>query len=163
MNKLYVMIGISGSGKSTWCETHFSKDYRISRDEIRFSLLSSKDDYFAHEKEVLSIYYSEIERAITKEQEIIIADATHLTKRSRRQLLEPIKLLLKEHEYEVIFVYCSTLIETAVEHDDKRVGRRKVGEDVIEKQSHLLEEPTLAECMEWERWFPTSIVKVIGD
>lgn len=55
---LYVMIGIPGSGKSTWAKANKKeKDIYVSRDEVRFSLLQDGDEYFSKEKEVLKEFY----------------------------------------------------------------------------------------------------------
>ena len=59
MAELILMMGIPGSGKSTWVKNHMkSDDIYISRDEIRFSLLQPGDEYFSKEKEVWRIKLS---------------------------------------------------------------------------------------------------------
>ena len=51
MSKLYLMAEAPGSGKTYWATHHLTEnDKYISRDEIRFSMLEDKDDYFAREK-----------------------------------------------------------------------------------------------------------------
>ena len=61
MPKLMVMVGIPGSGKSTFAK-HYSEDANnmpivwISRDEVRYSLISEKDEYFAKEKDVFKVF-----------------------------------------------------------------------------------------------------------
>ena len=51
---LYLMMGVAGSGKSTYAKNILKDgDIYISRDEIRYSLLTEEDDYFAKENEVI--------------------------------------------------------------------------------------------------------------
>ena len=53
MIDLYIMVGVPGCGKSTWIENNRdSYSTVISRDEIRFNMLKSDDDYFKYETKV---------------------------------------------------------------------------------------------------------------
>lgn len=53
MKKIYLLCGIPGSGKSTWAKNHLDDNsIWISRDLIRFSMVSEEEEYFSKEKEV---------------------------------------------------------------------------------------------------------------
>lgn len=63
---LFIMVGLPGSGKSTFLKrrAHEFTTSRcgytvVSRDAIRFSLLSDTDDYFAKENEVFKKFTQE--------------------------------------------------------------------------------------------------------
>ena len=88
MHNLYLMIGIPGSGKSTWLKTHATDGKVISRDVIRYSLLQEGDEYFSKENEVYRIFVDEIRKSID-ENENTYVDATNLNKfaRNNDQLL----------------------------------------------------------------------------
>ena len=50
MKELVLMMGVPGSGKSTYAHNIIKTgDIYISRDEIRYSMLAEDDDYFAKE------------------------------------------------------------------------------------------------------------------
>ena len=87
MSTLYMMVGIPGSGKSTFAKT--LKGKYVSRDEVRFKLLQDEDDYFAKEKEVFQKFIYEIEEGLSKGNDVIV-DATHLNKGSRYKLFSSI-------------------------------------------------------------------------
>ena len=60
-NKLYVMIGVPGSGKSTFIKNNKKeKDIYVSRDQIRFKYLKEGEPYFTHEKQVFKEFLFEI-------------------------------------------------------------------------------------------------------
>ena len=54
-NKLYVICGVPGTGKSTFCKNHltmFGDDVKyVSRDDIRFSIVKEDEEYFEEQKE----------------------------------------------------------------------------------------------------------------
>ena len=63
MEKTLIMLcGCPGSGKSTWTQQYKEnkKVVIISRDEIRFRLVSEKEEYFSKETQVFNIFISEI-------------------------------------------------------------------------------------------------------
>ena len=54
--KVFLMAGIPGSGKSTWIRSKLTPGAEwISRDNVRFAILTDEDDYFAHEDDVFDI------------------------------------------------------------------------------------------------------------
>lgn len=132
MNKhvptLYLMCGIPASGKSTYARKLAEKTGAayVSRDEIRFSLLKDEEDYFAHEDEVLNIFYSRINEALASKNSCI-ADATHLSKKSRLQTLNQIKC----KDISIILIIMETPLLECLKRNEKRVGRTKVPETAI--------------------------------
>ena len=120
-NKLYVMCGCPGSGKSTFCKTHFENDVKyVSRDDIRFSLVKEDEEYFSHENEVFDKYISEIKDGLTYGD--TIADATHLNSGSRTKLLRNLGNSLKDCE--VIAVVVKTSLDTCINRNEKRIDTR---------------------------------------
>lgn len=137
--KVYIMSGISGSGKSYWL-VHNAKGEIISRDNIRLSLLTPTDHYFDKEDEVLKIYKNMIENAARKGKDFYI-DASHLTKKARRITLS----WIKKFNAEVICLYFEPNLDKAIYQDNLRTGRRHVTEEVIRKQVTWYEIPTVEE------------------
>ena len=60
MKTLYMMIGIPGSGKSTWLKTYADNGVIISRDEVRFSMVREDEPYFSREKEVFESFIEDM-------------------------------------------------------------------------------------------------------
>ena len=137
MKNIKLLIGISGSGKSTYShelwETNPSNFVIINRDKIRELLFgyteSSIHNYYKRndivklEKKVTKYEDTLIYEAL-EENKTIILDATHLEKK-----------YIERHEYwnvPIELVWFDINLDTAIERDSIR--NRKVGKDIITKQ-----------------------------
>ena len=104
MKELVLMMGVPGSGKSTYARNIIKTgDIYISRDEIRYSMLAEDDDYFAKENEVVRTFIQAIDDALinTQYEGKVYADATHLSPKSRGQVLN----LLKNKDKMIYFYF----------------------------------------------------------
>lgn len=143
MNKLYVLCGLPGAGKSTWAKKYLAKqaDY-VSRDKIRYTLLDTSDDYFAKEDKVFETFVKTIAKHI--EFNDTIADATHITKASRRKLLNGIRKYTNTR-FEICYICFAQTVVTCKEHNQLRDGRECVPDEVIENMSMQLHWPEYKE------------------
>lgn len=137
MNKnIYLLIGLPGSGKSTWAKKRCARNTKaayISRDEIRFSLLKDGEDYFAKEKEAFKLFISKIKKAMSnKNYKEVYIDATHLNERSRQKVLDKLNL----SNWNICLVNFTTPIEICIERNSHRTGRSFVPEDVIKNMKN---------------------------
>lgn len=133
MIKIELLVGIPGSGKSTYAKQLVAKDpanwARINNDDLR-SMLNG------------SVWTSEYEKFITDTRNYLIRDAL---KRGKNVIIDNLNLNKRHWEdtckivksvnvdaqvYEKLF-YIE--LEEAVERDSKREGKAKVGEEVIKK------------------------------
>lgn len=137
MNKLYILVGISGSGKSTWAKQKWEENplntIIVSRDKIRELL-------FGYTEETIVNYYSrpdmfKLEKKVTEFEDLlirtgimsnnnIIVDATHL----KKEYLNRYKDLPITKE----IIYFDIDVEEAINRDFNR--NRSVGGDIITKQ-----------------------------
>ena len=132
MNKknLILLAGIPGSGKSTWLRTHLGDgDAYVSRDEVRFSIISDDEDYFAHETETFDKFVREIENNLEKGKRVF-ADATHINWASRRKLIEH---LHNRENIDIDVYYFTITLPLAIARNNQRQGRARVPEDVIRR------------------------------
>lgn len=128
MSKLYLMVGVPASGKSTFAQRLVEKnkiDY-VSRDEIRFDLIKDSDDYFSKEKEVVIKFRQEVQDRLDQGKSVI-ADATHLTSVARAKFLSSLNL----DGVEVVAYVMKTPLAVCLERNAKRTGRARVPDDVI--------------------------------
>ena len=141
MSKLIMMIGVPGAGKSTWIKDHFPNIIPVSRDAIRFELLDERGgDYFDYEDEVFDKFIAQIIGGLVGE-DITIADATHLNKKSRAKVLNEVR----KYADEIEVVWIDTDIETAFAQNDQREGRAWVKHGIIRRMWFTLEEPEFDE------------------
>lgn len=141
MADLYMLCGIPGSGKTTWGKTHSSLCGRyISRDDIRFYLLKDGEDYFAHEDEVLELFYKRINESL-EEGHDTFADATHLTAAARKKFLANISA-----KYDKLQIIAFDIpLYVALERNESREGRAFVPRGVIRRMWSQYELPTYKE------------------
>ena len=143
---LYLMIGVPGSGKSTYAKNILKYgDIYISRDEIRYSLLTEEDDYFAKENEVIKTFIDNIDKSLVNEEYYgdVYADATHLSPKSRAQVLNKLK-----NKDKVSAIYLDIPLDLILERNAQRKGRALVPENVVRRMYNSIILPTKAEGIE---------------
>lgn len=145
-------IGVPGSGKSTYLK--HTKLEVISRDAIRFAILDKyhTDDYFSHEDEVWTEFVNAIVEALNDGKDVA-ADATHLSKGSRRKLLNAVipRLKIKEEKRLLIIgLYFDVPLDVCLERNAQRTGRAFVPEEQIRNMYTSLTPPDETEGIDCE-------------
>ena len=157
MNNLYVLCGIPGCGKSTWVKNRMventsSTDPKwvyVSRDEVRFSMITEEDDYFSKEKQVFEEFVNRLCGNLNDAwTQNVIADATHLNETSRDQLINAIRRKRPNLPLHITMVYFDNPLEVCKFRNDKREGRAHVPDEVMNKMYAQLEFPKLRKGLE---------------
>lgn len=152
MAKLYMMMGLPGSGKTTFAHTYFKNQsgplpVYISRDEIRFGILeeynaNTEDEYFSHEVEVYEKFCNQIILYLKRGYDVI-ADATHLYNNSRWKLINQVS----DYCDKWIVIFLNTDLKECIENNRKRTGLARVPENVIFNMNRNMEHPLLNKDM----------------
>lgn len=159
MVTLTLMVGVPGSGKSTFAEK-MEKEYnalRVSRDVIRFSMVAEDEKYFSKETEVFNTFAREIAAKLFCGYNVI-ADATHITIKSRAKLINAVKRGLKlisgnenylEENVELQAYVVRKSLERTLEQNENRKGTRSyVPESVIRRMNEQFEDISTEENFE---------------
>lgn len=133
MSNLYIMVGIPGSGKSYYLK---DKTNVVSRDKVRFSIISNEDEYFSKEKEVFKEFVRQIQEYIDKGEDVY-ADATHLNGVSRFKLMNALNL----DKVDIIPIVMRTPYKICLERNAKREGRACVPESAINRMKAFKTDP----------------------
>ena len=140
---IYIVCGIAGIGKSTYINNiKNDNDIVISRDAIRFSLLKEGEDYFSKEEQVLAIFFKTIRKETAKDDNTaynIYIDATHLTKKARRKVINNIS---NKNKDKVACIYFDPDLNRAIAQNNNRTGRALVPIKAIKDQLKYFEIPT---------------------
>lgn len=145
MNYLIMFCGIPGSGKSTEARRMagslaargISVEH-ISRDELRFSMISDESEYFSKEKEVFSKFVEKMNNSLNK-NDCTIIDATHISKTSRAKILRRVE---NPGNVWLLVLYLTTPIDVCKQQNDLRTGREQVPHEAIERMAEQFETPT---------------------
>ena len=147
MMNLIVACGIPGSGKTTTL-TNLSEVIgapHISRDEVRASFRKEDTtDYFKNETLVFASFVKQIVDAM-KLEGAAIADATHISRASRRKLFKEITKFIPFDEFTIEFIWFDTPLEVCLERNSQREGWAYVPEDVILNMNDKFEIPSIDE------------------
>ena len=142
--RVFVLSSPAGCGKTTWVKKQIAEHggIHVSRDEVRFSMVSEDEDYFAHEDEVFAEWIRQCQEAIDDDvNEDIYIDATHLTDKARANTVN--RLEFDTENVSLICVRFNVPIEVCKYRNSLRQGRAKVPEDVINKMYQRYSYPIL--------------------
>ena len=140
-NRLIVLSGIPGSGKSTYCnlikefyEPQGISVHIVSSDEIRYELDGSYSS-FKNEKEVWSKFNNKAYELSKEDHSIVILDATTLTNKQRYDYA----LKFKAYYKQIYLVVMDTPFEQCLKQNKMRPENKWVPEDVMERMKNRME------------------------
>ena len=131
---LYTMIGLPGSGKSTFASDH-PECIVVSTDAIRAELFGDESEQ-KDGKLVFDVAYAGIAKAVEAGQDAIF-DVTNLRRKYRKKIFQ---MFPKAYH---VAVFVNTSIEVCKERNAER--DRVVPEMVIDRMASNLNAPTIAE------------------
>ena len=124
MPAMIIMMGIQGSGKSTFCAKNFSEYTRINLDTLR-----------TRKKENEALWL-----AINRKENVII-DNTNPTVSDRKKYIEA----GKASQYNIIGYFMQSRLQECIERNDARQGKEKIPAIAIACTSNKLEMPSYEE------------------
>ena len=141
LKKVYILAGPPGSGKSTWAKKNLKSGYEwVSRDNVRFSIISDGEDYFSHEEEVFDTFIAYINQVLEDPcVKTVFIDATHLSKRSRYNTLSRIR---RKNIDELNCVCFTTPLNICLERNALRNGRERVPDSAVANMFKSCVRPT---------------------
>lgn len=141
MKELRILIGLSASGKSTYTKNiadERSHVVVVSSDDIRAELSNRADQ--SRNAEVFQIFHKRIDEALKNNDDVcVVADATNITIKSRRPIIQ----IGKKNNAEIIGDLIIKPFGNCVSDDMTR--EFSVGKSVIDKQVKKFEVPFFAE------------------
>lgn len=127
MSKFTMLVGVAGSGKSTFAQNLKTRGaYIVSSDAIRGELYGDENDQ-NHNQKVFEECHRRIKKGL-QEDKWVVFDATNLSARRREAFLSQIQHFKCKKDC-IVFI---TPYETILERMEKR--ERKVPAEVIHKQ-----------------------------
>jgi predicted kinase len=130
-NTLVFVIGVPGSGKSTFAREHFPSDAIISTDRIRGELSNNEANQLVSEN-AFKLAAQAVEERL-KRGEIVVLDAQNLSRNNRAQFVE----IAKRYGSKVQGIFLDTSIAESIKRDEGR--GRKVGSSYIRQRSNALQ------------------------
>jgi predicted kinase len=139
--RFYLLVGIPGSGKTTYARRHLAGALRLSLDDLRLMLTGVAYDA-RYESMVVSVAHAALGAMLARARawgHDILLDATNTTRDRRRFYLQ----MAARHDLPVVAIHFDCPLELALARDAARPN--PVGEEVVRRFHAQLQPPTLAE------------------
>ena len=142
--KVFLMSGPPASGKSTWVRSKLLPGSEwISRDNVRFAIVSEDEEYFSHEDEGFDTFIDYINQYLDDDvTDTLFIDATHLNEKSRHKTLSRVH---REKITQLNSVCFSTSVAECCLRNYYREGRERVPDSVIRNMFESYKLPTAKE------------------
>lgn len=137
MNRLIFLIGLPGSGKTTYAKNNLSNCEILSSDSIRKELFGDETCQ-ADNKLIFSTLYERAKEHLKNGKDVVI-DATNVKLIERQKALSE----FKDFSVKRIAIVINTPVKECIERDKSRV--RTVGKNVIYKFKKIFSKPTKEE------------------
>ena len=125
-----MMVGLPGSGKSTYVQSIAAAGQWVSRDKIRFANTDLEQGYFSNENKVFELFVQEIVGKLNNGEDVY-ADATHISWGSRKKLLQAIGSKILDR-INVNVIVMETPFNICIERNAKRAGTACVPQPILE-------------------------------
>ena len=148
MPVLTMLIGIPGSGKSTYCANflkQFPQTVYLSSDAMRLKLFGN-EEYQASNTEVFDAMEAAAKQALREGKDVLL-DATNLLARNRKNTLDFVKAIPGANAKAVVF---KVPLKVCLERNRNR--SRVVPESVIRRMRRQMELPSTQEGFQQIRW-----------
>jgi predicted kinase len=142
--RLYLLVGVPGSGKSTYARTELADKWRVCLDDLRFML--SRDPYAPSLQPVALALEEAALRALLggvdgRRQDVVV-DATNITRSRRQRYLR----LAASFDVPVVAVFVQCDLQVAMARN--RARPQPVPDEVVERMYRSLQPPDLSEGFE---------------
>ena len=132
MQKVYILKGLPGSGKSTWAKEELKKDKnlrRVNRDELRDMLWGSRYEWSGEkERSVTTAQRDTIVELLYSGYSVVIDD-TNLNPKTVNNIKNWIKEICEDERIEIIEKFFDVKLKECIKRDLRR--EHSVGKDVI--------------------------------
>ncbi len=147
MNKLIILAGLPGTGKSFYEKNNIKEDHiTISSDEIRIKLTGSYDKMLPNMNLVYDKMIEEANKAFLNSNQTVVLDSTFLDEARRTYFLDRIK---GQDYTELVLLHAS--IETVLMRNHKRIKSKWVPEEVIKEMMTRYKEPANEEKLRYNK------------
>ncbi|HTP06714.1 MAG TPA: ATP-binding protein [Anaerolineae bacterium] len=141
MTTLYVLIGLPGSGKSTWARQNVDRLHAVvvGSDEVRREFQANGQNPLNGDR-----VFAEVERrarSLLQADQSVILDATHFLRKYRTYTLH----LARDTRARRVAIWFDVPLDICLQRNDQRsnltFGDEQVPKDVVRRMADLLQSP----------------------
>lgn len=140
---IYVPVGLPACGKTRLYQGLMRLHPEVSYISPDTYLVDQSGRYEGGRERRKAAWRRSLQRAQTMAKQVgsFYFDATHITIRSRQQILE----IAVDHGCECIAIWFQTTLKVCIENNAQRTGGRRVPDATMEAMHEEIEQPTMAE------------------